>query len=79
MVFVSPQGAGATTVTNLTSATAVLPPTMLPHPAHSNLPIAPAPLGVPPLANTAKNKVDELSSLYKRRVSTPIGIDKLEN
>ena len=51
---------------------------MLPHPAHSNLPVAPAPLGPPPLANAAKNKVEQLRSSRKPRVSTPIDIDKLE-
>ena len=51
---------------------------MLPHPAHSNLPVAPAPLGPPPLANAAKNKVEQLRSLHKSRVSIPIDIDKLE-
>ena len=51
---------------------------MLPHPAHGNLPVAPAPLGPPPLANAAKNKVEQLRSLHKLRVSTAIDIDKLE-
>ena len=74
----SPQDAGAATVATRTSAAAVSPATMLPHPAHSNLPVAPAPLGPPPLANAAKNKVEQLRSSRKPRVSTPIDIDKLE-
>ena len=74
----SPQDAGAATVATRTSAAAVSPATMLPHPAHSNLPVAPAPLGPPPLANAAKNKVEQLRGSRKPRVSTPIDIDKLE-